>query len=186
MAATPPKVQVRVVGQETINRKFRTMESRLQRIFQDIVNKHSRQIVNEAKRRVDVDMGRLRASIKQEFYQGGLTARVATNVGYGAFVEWGTGPLGRQTGKDAPLDYVYGSGGKFPPMDVLEEWVWRHRKNFGVTTRSQVRSIAFLVGRKISRHGLAARPFMLPAFEQQKPKYRRDVKRAFGNTANLV
>lgn len=179
------KVEARIIGRAALDRRLRQIDLRVRSAMKRLVNQHSRKLANEAKKNTPVDMGQLRASIRPQFYQNGLTARVATNVGYAAFVEYGTGPLGKSTAKRTPRGYVHSTSIKRPPPDVIFEWVWRNRKNMGGSgwTRAKAASVAYLIGRKIGKTGLRARPFMGPAYVRQKKEFDRDVRREFKRSA---
>ena len=58
------------------------------------VNETAVNIQRNAKRACPVDTGRLRSSIRMEFYSNGLAAEVFTNVKYAPYVEFGTGMRG--------------------------------------------------------------------------------------------
>jgi len=85
-------------------------------------------------------LGELARSVSREVYHddGHSVGRVflgAPADQYGIFVETGTRP-------------------HFPPPAALEGWV---RRRLGVTDDRQVREVAFLIGRKISRSGTPGR-----------------------------
>ncbi len=109
-----------------------------------------------AKDRVAVGVGgRLRASIRPTFYQGGLVAEVGAQAKYSAFVEFGTGPRGAATNKqDLPDGYSHGPA-YMPPVAALKLWA---RRILGDERA------AFWVARAIKRKGgTEAKPFLGPA-----------------------
>lgn len=55
-----------------------------------VIAKSAFAVQKDAKKLVPVDTGRLRSSIKIDFFKGGLTADVNTNVNYAANVEFGS------------------------------------------------------------------------------------------------
>lgn len=67
---------------------------------------------------------------------------------YGEYVEVGTRP-------------------HFPPPAALESWV---RKRMGVTNDGQARQIAFLISRKISRHGTQGQHLFERALQENEAK----------------
>lgn len=171
---SPPRIKVTVLGVDALKRNIDNFNDHTKARVKQVINKHALNLMNEAKRECPVDMGQLRASIQPSFFnQGGLTAEVSTNVGYGAFVEFGTGPLGRSTYRgELPADYVHGPGGKMPPLEPIREWCRRHHIN---------PNLAFVIARKIGRHGMKARPFMWPALEKVRPEYERELRDLFNN-----
>ena len=73
--------------------------------------------------------------------------RVGPSVAYGQYVAEGTRP-------------------HFPPPRALERWV---RLKLGVP-QDEVRSVAFLIARKISQTGTEANPFHIRGLENAKPE----------------
>lgn len=176
MATKQPPVKL--IGEEKLRRNFSLLNALVQTKVKDIVNKHAQNIVNEAKRKTPVDMGGLRASIRASFYQNKMTAEVGTNSNYGAFVEFGTGPLGRQTNTNPlPSSYQHGPGGFFPPLQVIRDWCRRHKIP---------ESAAFVIARKIGRNGMKARPFLYPAFLSVHTEFWKDLKQAVPEAAEKL
>jgi phage gpG-like protein len=80
-----------------------------------------------------VDTGRLRASIKIVSFQSGFAQSVGTDVKYAKAIEFGARP-------------------HFPPLAPIREWCRRHGIPEG---------FAYVIAKKISLHGLPARPYFL-------------------------
>jgi len=74
-----------------------------------------------------------------------LWVEVGPSVNYGRYVEFGRKP------------------GKMPPVSALEPWVRTKLKP------KNPRAVAFLIARKIAREGVAAQPFLQPAFKKAEP-----------------
>lgn len=94
-----------------------------------------------AKKNAPADIGNLVNSIftippTPPKFKGGIQ----TNVPYALVMEDGRRP------------------GRFPPVDAMIAWVTRKRKDFGIK-KSEIPSVAFLVGRAISRRGITGRKF---------------------------
>lgn len=160
-------LSVKFIGADSVKQRFDQWDASTRNKLKKALNKAALELMNDAKRECPVDMGQLRASIRPTFYQNGLTAEVSTNVGYGAFVEFGTGPLGRATyDGELPSGYVYGPGGKMPPLAPLREWCRRHH----IDPR-----LAFVIARKIGKNGMKARPFMWPAFVKARRTIGEDI-----------
>ena len=113
-----------------------------------------------ARRRVSVDVGQLRNSIRPVFYDDGLSAEVFTDVLQGPFVEFGTRPH--------PTSKFPGRARKMPPPGVLKDWIRRH----GLSIPE------FVLRRHIMRHGTEAKPFLFPAWEEERPDYFRGIRAA--------
>jgi hypothetical protein len=179
-------VKAELVGADELKREFGALEFRARAVARDVINASSLRIMNRAKQLCVVDQGRLRASIAHSTYNDGLTAEVSTNVGYAAFIEFGTGPRGRQGhlfGGPLPPGYMHGGPGKPVPLDIILQWMRRH----GIRPRGASRSgkgyaaaergLAFVIARAINRRGQAARPFMFPAYFEEVPKFEAEMKR---------
>jgi len=163
-------VKLKLEGFDKLQEKFTRLEDDVAERAQDIVQDISFQIVNDAKVAAPADMGILRNSIRPYFYSGrtGIVGEISTNCGYGAFVEFGTGPLGRSTYKgQLPEGYVHGSGGKMPPIEVIRDWCRRHKIP---------ESAAFVIARKIGRNGLKARPYFVPAWEKALKDFENEIR----------
>lgn len=135
----------------TVSRELQNNLASLRKIVpqfvQDAVNLHALNIQSQAKRNITdapaVDTGQLRASIKVETYSSGFAARVGTDLTYGKWVEFGSGP-------------------HFPPLAPIREWVRRH----GLPPEA-----AYPIALAISRRGTPAKAWLFPAFEAERPKF---------------
>jgi len=173
-----PALRLTLMGQEEFARRLAALDRVAKDKAKYQVNRFSLELMNEAKLACPVDMGQLRSSIRPTYFQNGMTAEVSTNTGYGAFVEFGTGPRGRNSYPGpVPKDYVYGSGGKMPPLLPIKEWCKRKGLPPG---------IAFVIARQIGRKGLKARPFMLPAFEKIRPQFEAKIERIIEDAARSL
>ena len=115
------------------------------------------------------DTGKLRQSIKADSRDGWRSAEIGATATHAPFIEKGTKP-------------------HFPPSKALEPWV--RRKARGGRRRpgsaigrnrleNEVKGIAFVIARKISRKGTKARPALLPAAQKFMPIYLRDIRNIF-------
>jgi HK97 gp10 family phage protein len=101
-----------------------------------------------------------------------------------------TGPknvVGYECGSNAKhAKFVeYGTSPHFPPFEALIPWVQKHRARFNMSKNfsrnakkkaseiSQIRSIAFLVARAISKHGTKPRPAFEPAVKKAQSLFMR-------------
>lgn len=173
------KISTTLIGKETLERNFKAWDLAVKARAREIIAKHSMDIANDAKTFCPVDMGQLRSSIRPTFYQNGLVAEISTNTGYAAFIEFGTGPLGKQQnlfGGPLPAGYQHGNGGRPAPIGLIMEWMKRKGIRPRSSSPSAFRALAFVIARSIGRRGLAARPFLWPAFEKARPKFERDMQ----------
>ncbi len=105
-------------------------------------------VEGQAKRYVAVDTGHLRRSLTTDVrpYTGGVRGLVGTNVPYAEVVE-----RGRRAG--APM----------PPRGALTAWMGRH----GFPDDAS----EYVLRRAISVRGVAARPYLIKAFNEQRPRF---------------
>lgn len=105
-------------------------------------------VEGQARRYVTVDTGTLRRSITTAVkpYSGGVQGLVGTNVPYARYVEEGRA-------KGAPM----------PPQGALTAWMKRH----GFSDESS----EYVLRRAISVRGIAAKPYLVKAFNEQRPRF---------------
>ena len=84
--------------------------------------------------------------------------------------------------------------GKFPPIDIIRQWVdkrglsdifsWKTRKRSrrGKAYENRANAAAFLIARKISRSGTSAKPFLHPALRSNETKTLSLVKQEIDKT----
>lgn len=168
-------VRAELVGAAELAAKFQSLDLAARGRARKITNHFSLKLSNKIKENAPVDRGRLRSSVQLRQYVSndlGVVADVLVAVDYAAFIEYGTGPLGRQMhlfGGPLPEGYVHGSGGKFPPIKLILEWV--KRKGITGARGESPEQIAYLIARKIARQGIAAKPFVWPAYMEIKPQW---------------
>ncbi len=135
-------------------------------------------IDRNAKRKVNVDHGRLRSSIHVKYRDPPepVDAEVIVGADYGKFLEFGTGPRGRDSDLNAmaeqarqEMGYQYGPAGKLPPIDVFLDWGRRKRLDPAVTM-----AIWFTIG----MHGMRAKPFLFPAASEEREAFFSRVNQA--------
>ena len=85
------KVKITASSKASLKRDFEAFARAVGLSVEDSVAAVAVEVANEAKRKAPVDHGRLRASIRPE-KKSKYTWIVGTNVGYGLYVEYGTGP----------------------------------------------------------------------------------------------
>lgn len=86
--------RVRVSGMSRARRALLQLSQEGERTLRREVARSALAIQGTAKTLAPVDTGRLRNSIAVEFMDGGLSARIGTNVEYAPFVEFGTRRMG--------------------------------------------------------------------------------------------
>ena len=156
-----PKTRTKLLGKAEIARRLNKLPAHFQEAAARYNRRAGNDVRSEAVRLMNaqaVDTGRGKTAIKLNIYRDGLTVEVVADFDYAAFIEFGTGPRGRQTIGDVPLPagWVYHSGnGGLPPLELIRRWCTRHNIE---------ESAAFAIALKIARMGLPARPFMYPAW----------------------
>ena len=165
-------LKVEVLGDREVVATIRRLRVETVTMVQKAISKAAIAIDRGAKRRVAVDTGRLRSSIRPYFKagRGGLyAATVGTNVKYAPFIEFGTSVVGSRTNKQPlPEGYVHGTRHKPIPVEALIPWARRHGMD-----EEDAGGVAFAIA---SRPGLPARPFLFPAFEEERPKLLKSIR----------
>jgi len=110
--------------------------------------------------------GELRAKIHGEVRQAGpgeVLGVIGSYANHGAVVELGADP-------------------HWPNVRNLSLWVLRKVR----VSRAEVEAVTFLIGRAISRGGLRARPYLMPAYETGQPRIRGYFEGALANTVRRL
>lgn len=145
----------KVTGAEETQRRIERLLKIAPQLTKNAVNEHALNIEAQAKRNITdapaVDTGRLRSDVHVETFSGGFAKRIGTSLGYGKWVEHGTGP-------------------HFPPVEPLKEWARRH---------GMPESAAYAIALAISRRGTPAKPWLFPAYEQERPKFEAVIRDAW-------
>jgi hypothetical protein len=124
------------------------------REVEDTVNESALNIQKGAKRRCAVNLGRLRSSIAVEPASGpGINLRVGTKVFYAPYVEWGTGIFAEHPtikGRQTPWAFPIPKSGKKYGFKQIE---------------GENGDMLYLT------RGSKPHPFLLPAFEDERPAF---------------
>jgi len=146
----PARISVEVKGlREAQKRALDDMRALGGQPMVDAMRQATLVVMADARRRVPVDTGRLRASIVPEVEVHGHSVEgiVGSNVAYAPYMELGTRP-------------------HFPPVSALRIWARRH----GVE--------ALLVARAISRRGTRPRAFLMGAYVENEERVYRIIDEA--------
>jgi HK97 gp10 family phage protein len=162
-------------------KSLHTLEAKVQQDIKDEINASALNIQSKAKRLAPVNLGQLRNSIylKEKSVKGGYVFTIGSNASYAPYVEFGTGGQVKiPAGFDELADSFKGKkGGKFQDMvEALTLWV--KRKGIG---GGKDKSIAYAIAISILRKGMRPQPFLIPAFEMEKPKMINNIKKAIEN-----
>jgi HK97 gp10 family phage protein len=159
---------VSLSGMKELEGKLNKLTTALKEDVSNEINASAINIENQAKRLAPVNLGQLRGSINKDKINE-LTYSVAANASYSAYVEFGTGPQ-----VSVPADFTsYAqqfkgkSGGKFKDMvEALTLWV----KRKGIGNGKNDKGLAYVIALSILRKGMRPQPFLIPAYEMEKPK----------------
>jgi len=159
---------VSLSGFKELEGKLKNLTTALKVDAGDEINASVIKIENQAKRLAPVNFGQLRGSIAHS-KDGELTYSVAANASYSAYVEFGTGPQVNVPAdfKSYAQQFKGKSGGKFKDMvEALTLWV----KRKGIGNGKNDKGLAYVIALSILRKGMRPQPFLVPAYEMEKPK----------------
>ena len=154
----PVEMSITIRGDDKIRNKMKAVAKGVNgKPMKLAVMRASLKVEREAKRKVPVHEGRLRNSITTQISREprGIIGKVGTKVKYAPFVEFGTRK-------------------HFPPPSALERWVRLKLK----VAQDQVKTVAFLVARKISKRGTKPQPFLRPALLESRAFINREIRKA--------
>lgn len=172
-------------GMENLTKMLKTIEDDLTKGVAEEISASTMKIEKDAKRNAPVNIGTLRQSIHGESTLNGMTGKVTVDASYGAYVEFGTGgkvkiPAGYE---DFAAQFKGKSGGSLEDfIRALTLWVKRKglAGTYSVKTsrrlgsksakQSQDEKLARFLAIKILKNGIRPQPFLIPAYEDEKPK----------------
>lgn len=181
-------------GLDNLTKRINSIESNLKIEVAAEMSATALRIETKAKRNAPVNLGTLRQSIHSISDMGGLTHRVIASASYAPYVEFGTG--GKVTVPAGYEDYALqfkgkGSGTLEDFIQALTVWVKRKglagtyqataydissrkatkikRIGSAKTKRSEDEKLARFLAYKILKNGLRPQPFLIPAYEEEKP-----------------
>jgi HK97 gp10 family phage protein len=170
------KITFEVNGFAELYKKFKTLDEKAKGEVKKEFNASALKIQSTAKRLAPVNFGQLRNSIVLTESGKGtdFIFKVTATAKYAPFVEFGTG--GKVSVPSNYTEYAARFKGKtgstFKQM-IEAIMLWVQRK--GISGKND-RSTAYLIARSILRKGLRPQPFLIPAFEQEKPKLIKRIK----------
>ena len=157
-----------LIGVKKLESKLNTLMGIIKQDVGEEINASSLKIQSDAKRLAPVNFGQLRNSIALS-KDNDSTYTVSANASYAPYIEFGTGgkvsiPAGFN---EMAASFKGKSGGKFKDMvAALTLWV----KAKGIGNGKNDKGIAFAIALSILRKGMKAQPFLIPAYESEKPK----------------
>ena len=178
-----PSITLDIMNIDSVNKRFAKLSEDVKTNIKNEVNASALKIQSDAKKLAPVNLGTLRNTIylveenkgSNEFIFG-----VGASASYAPYVEFGTGgkvsiPNGYQ---DYASQFKNKKGGKFKDMVLaLTEWVLKK----GIASGKQSKSVAYAIALSILRKGMRAQPFLIPAFEAEKPKLIQRIEKIIKN-----
>jgi HK97 gp10 family phage protein len=176
-----PKFTFEIGNLSEVLKKLDTLDAKIQQDVKDEVNASALNIQSGAKRLAPVNFGQLRNSIylKEKSNDKGYIFSVGSSASYAPYVEFGTGgkvsiPAGFE---ELASGFKGKKAGTFKDMvEALTLWV--RRKGIG---GGNDKSIAYAIAISILRKGMRPQPFLIPAFETEKPKMIKNILNAIKN-----
>ena len=163
--------------------KFDKYGKKVQAEIKDEVGASALKIQSDAKKLAPVNLGTLRNTIylvEQSVSQSKFMFSVGASARYAPYIEFGTGgkvsiPAGYET---YASQFKTKTGGTFKEMvKALMEWVEKK----GIASGKQTKSAAYIIALSILRKGLRPQPFLIPAFEQERPKLKLRIEKTIKN-----
>ena len=176
-----PKLTFDISNLSDVLKKLDTLESKIEQNVKDELNASALNIQTGAKRLAPVNFGQLRNSIylKEQNVENGIIYTIGSSASYAPYVEFGTG--GKVSIPKGFEELASGFKGKKAGTfkDMLEALtLWVKRKGIG---GGKDKSIAYAIAISILKKGMRPQPFLIPAYEAEKPKMIKNILNAIKN-----
>lgn len=160
-----------ISGIKEIENAIKKIDEKATKGLSDELSVASLNIEKTAKRNAPGNLGKLRQSINHDVGNQ-LFKSVFSTVEYAPYVEFGTrGKVKVPAGYEAFAAQYKSSGKKGKDMwKAIEFWV----KRKGINPK-----LTFVIFRSIMRNGIPPQPFMIPAYEKEKPELLKRLKALF-------
>jgi HK97 gp10 family phage protein len=162
-------------------KRLDTLDAKVQQEVKDEISASALNIQSGAKRLAPVNFGQLRNSIylKEQKVQKGVVFTVGAKASYAPYIEFGTGgkvsiPAGFE---QLASGFKGKKAGTFKDM-VQALTLWVRRKGIG---GGKDKSIAYAIAISILRKGIRPQPFLIPAFQTEKPKLIKNILNVLKN-----
>jgi HK97 gp10 family phage protein len=176
-------ITLEITGMTGVLGKLDKYNKTVQAEVKDEVNASALKIQSDAKKAAPVNLGTLRNTIylaEQSVSNLKYVYSVGAQASYAPYIEFGTGgKVSIPTGYESYANGFKGkSKGKFKDMLMaLTEWVQKK----GIASGKQSKSVAYMIAISILRKGLRPQPFLIPAFEREKPKLKLRIEKILKN-----
>ena len=181
-----------LTGLPNLMSRLKTIEDNLTKGVAEEISASTLKIERDAKRNAPVNFGTLRRSIHAESAISGLTGRVIVDASYAPYVEFGTGgKVSVPSGYEAFALQFKGvkSGTYYDFLMAIVEWIKRkgirpndatysvkipmktiRRTGTKAQKFDQDVRMAERIAYSILKKGIRPQPFLIPAYEEEKPK----------------
>jgi len=146
-------IRASVIGVEDVIGNLRKLDKQTTVKVRQQMGVSALRVLNDAKTNTPVAFGRLRDSGKVDTKPGEV--KVSFGAGSAQWVEFGR------------------RAGKWPPRQPIEDWV----KKRGIASGKDIKSRAFLIQRKIGLKGTRKQPFLFPAFDRERARFRSAINK---------
>ena len=181
------KANLDIIGGKAVRRMFAIAAEKVGPQLNKEMNASALTIQKTAKRLAPGNFGKLRQSIKHNIGEP-LMKTVYSDLGYAPYVEFGTGRKvfkikggGEVASKYRAYAAQFKGRGKGDYYDFLMAILkWVERKKLAQktnpetgrkrTSKNDVIRLAAFIAFKIIKNGVPAQPFLIPAYEMEKPK----------------
>jgi len=158
-----------ISGIKQVEDAIKKIDAKASKGLSDEMSAAALNIEKSAKRMAPGNLGKLRQSINHDTGNS-LFKSVFSTVEYAPYVEFGTRGKARiPAGFEAFAAQYKGKGAK-GAWKAIEFWI----KRKGIDPK-----LTFVIFRSIMRNGIAPQPFMIPAYEKEKPALLKRLKALF-------
>lgn len=172
-------ITIDIKGMSEALGKFDKYSKKVQAEIKDEVGASALKIYSDAKRLAPVNLGTLRNTIFIESVSPAANQfmfTIGASARYAPYIEFGTGgkvsiPKGYES---YASQFKTKTGGTFKEM-VKALMMWVEKK--GIASGKQTKSVAYMIALSILRKGLRPQPFLIPAFEQERPKLKLRIEK---------
>jgi len=173
-------ITIDIKGMSEALSKFDKYGKKVQAEIKDEVGASALKIYSDAKRLAPVNLGTLRNTIFIDSVSPAANKfmfTIGAKAKYAPYIEFGTGgkvsiPAGYQS---YASQFKTKTGGTFKEM-VNALMMWVEKK--GIASGKQTKSVAYMIALSILRKGLRPQPFLIPAFETERPKLKLRIEKS--------
>lgn len=181
------QASLEILGGKAVRRMFAIAAQKMGPELSKEMNASALTIEKTAKRLAPGNLGKLRQSIKHNIGEP-LMKTVYSDLGYAPYIEFGTGKKVFKTkgGGEVPSKYKSyaskfkgkGKGDYYDFLNAILDWVKRKKlaqitnsyTGRRRTSQADLLLVAETVAWHILKNGIPAQPFLIPAYDEERPK----------------